>query len=309
MALPKQVEQQMKELEELEKQLSAPQEEAQPEPETESAVEQPAAEVTPTQVVERNDEDVETWQQRYRTLKGMYDAEVPRLHAQLKELSGQMQYMQHQMDTSKQTPPSKAADKLVTERDVEAFGEDLIDAMRRAAREEMQGKFDSVVARLEQENAVLRQAVQSTGEQVNNLSFEQQLSLVVPDFHQINNDPRWVAWLNEFDPILRAPRRNAAMHAYNNDDAEGVAHYVNLFRQTLSTGKQDQRQAELERQVTPSRSASTAPVQDAKKSYTTTEVERMFGRIRELNAKGKLDEAAKLEAEIDAAYQQGRVRA
>jgi curved DNA-binding protein CbpA len=44
------------------------------------------------------------------------------------------------------------------------------------------------------------------------------------------------------------------------------------------------------------------------KVYSEKEINRAWDRIRNLNTKGQYDEAAKLEAELTAAYIEGRVR-
>lgn len=86
MALPKQVAQQLKEIEELEKQLAGnaepppeetPPEEPAPEPAEPVSEEKPApnAETKPNET-KTSEVPEETWQQKYRTLQGMYDAEV-----------------------------------------------------------------------------------------------------------------------------------------------------------------------------------------------------------------------------------------
>jgi hypothetical protein len=67
---------------------------------------------------------------------------------------------------------------------------------------------------------------------------------------------------------------------------------------------------EIARQVQPNRSASsTAPVSQQGKVFTDLDIQKMFRRAIELSAKGQNDEARKLEAEIDSAYKEGRVRA
>jgi hypothetical protein len=142
------------------------------------------------------------------------------------------------------------------------------------------------------------------------MGFAQQLAQLVPDFQQIDSDERWVAWLNEYDPMIRGPRRDQAQIAFNNGDAEAVAHYVKLFKQSIAEVEpvRDNRQAELEKQVSPTRSVSTQRTDRNKKVYSEREITNSWNRIRSLNTKGQFDEASKLEAEITSAYLEGRVR-
>lgn len=327
MALPKQVQDQLKELEKIEQQL-AQSKEPQPPSNTEeksdpapAPAEQPenpepvAAEPAP---VEKKPEAPaeppvaeETWQQKYRTLKGMYDAEVPRLHAQVKELTSRMEQIQREMQPPKTETKPQQAEKLVTDADVEAFGSDLIEVQRKVAREVAQ-EFRAELETLKSENAELRKQIGETGTKVVEASFSQSLHRLVPDFEAINADPRWIDWLNEMDPMLRAPRKVMAQEAFNRGDAEAVAYYIGMFKQSVAPAAEPTpaKKQELERQVQPNRtSAQTAPVSSKGKTYTSSQIQGMFQKAALLGGQGKHEEARQLEAEIDAAYMEGRVTA
>lgn len=315
MALPKQVEKQLKEVEALEKSLNAqpePKEDAALEPEAKQPEVAPQPEVKPNQPEPQKTVD---WEQKYRTLQGMFDAEVPKLHASNRELNSKLNEALEQINALKTAAPAapKAAESLVTDKDVETFGGDLIDLQRRVASEvsanierQFQGKLD----KLEAENRALKEQVQSTGNQVGELTFEQRLSSAVPDFAAVNRDPRWIEWLAEVDPMTRGPRRNLAQDAYAKGDVDGVAHYVKLFRDTLAPApKQNDKKSELERQVAPSRTNSTVPSTPQAKVYSNAQIEQLWAEVRQKSIRGRIDEANQLEAEITAAYMEGRVRA
>jgi hypothetical protein len=323
MALPRQVEAQLRELEQIEKQIAESQNPAPASPEPESADTSPAESSTPEPVVkqqvpvETKPEPTEpaiaeeTWQSRYIALKGKYDAEVPRLHADVRELKAQVDSLRKASETKPvETKKPTVAEKLVTDADVEAFGSDLIEVQRKVAREvaaEFRGELDAMRA----ENEKLREQLTSTGTQVSEASFEQRLYRMVPDFEAVNADPKWIAWLNEVDPLLRAPRSSVAQQAFNRGDAEGVAHYVALFKQSNKPVEPTaDKTEELERQIQPNRSAtSTPPTSQKGKVYTNADIEKMFRKATDLGVKGRVDEAKKLEAEIDAAFMEGRVTA
>ena len=317
MALPRQVEAQLRELEALEKQLAEGQNPAPADPEPTPAEPpqdpQPQpAEPKPVEPTPTPTEPVvaeEKWEQKYKTLKGMYDAEVPRLHADLRDLKAQVDSLRKASETKPAEPAKPAAPtKLVTDADVEAFGSDLIEVQRKVAREvaaEFRGELDAMRA----ENEKLREQLTSTGTQVSEASFEQRLYRMVPDFEAVNANPKWIAWLNEVDPLLRAPRSSVAQQAFNRGDAEGVAHYVAMFKQTIAPVEQKaDKTEELERQLQPNRGATSAPPTSQKgKVYTNADIEKMFRKATDLGTKGQVDAAKKLEAEIDAAYMEGRV--
>jgi len=333
MALPKQVQKQLDEVEELEKQLEAQGEEVEAKPEVKKKKTSKKAKAEDTEVEVTDDEPIEepvaveatpandsveevseSFKQKYATLRGKYDAEVPRLHQQVKELTDQMNAIRREAEAAKKAEAEKPKEKVsyVTDADREEYGDDLIDFQRRVAKEasqEYEDRFEQQARVIEQ----LQQQISNTGSQVGEVGFTQKLNALVPGFDQLDNDERWVAWLNEYDPMTRGPRRDQAQAAFNAGDAEAVAHYVSLFRESVepvANGKSD-RDTELEKQVTPSRSASTVTNKSSSKNskvYSERELNNAWTKIRTLNTQGKYDDAEKLEAELTAAYMEGRVK-
>jgi hypothetical protein len=311
MALPKQVQQDIDDLEAYEAQLAAQPAQTAPE-ESELKVEsteQPSAEapsnvveLQPAESVPRDETHEEPWEDRYRHLRGKYDAEVPRLHAELRELRNEIEALR-QKATLPEPEPAPEPERYVTDQDVDAFGEDLIDLQRRVARE-VGREFKAELTKLQQENQMLRDQVGA----VQYGSFEMRLRQAVPDFDQVNTSREWVEWLNTNDPMLRGPRRAVAEAAYSRGDVEAVKAYVDLFKQTLPAARPD-RQMELKRQVQPTKTAAQgAPVGQAK-MYSGDEATAVFNKIQKLIAQGRVEEAQALETEISTAYVEGRVSA
>ena len=72
--------------------------------------------------------------QKYRTLQGMYNAEVPRLHAQNREMQGRVQQLEQLLASLSAQQQSQGRpvqhDPLVTDQNVQEYGESL-DVMRK----------------------------------------------------------------------------------------------------------------------------------------------------------------------------------
>lgn len=315
MALPKQVEEDLKRIEEIENAIKAPKK---PEPVIEDTVvpdpklnvkpDEPA-EVVPTKtpVAEVTDD----FQQKYSTLRGKYDAEVPRLHAQVKELMANVDALNAQIRVKAEEPVVTEPAVYVTEADKEEFGEELINVQRRVAQE-VGSQYDAQLKQQAQLIAELQAKVDGTGNQVSEMTFDQKLHRAVPDFEQINKSPEWVTWLNEYDPLSRGPRRELAQRAFQSADVDAIVDYVAMFKsaQTPAVVEDDTRQVELEKQVTPTRNASSSqtPVDQSKKVYSSKQADVVWEKIRQLNGNQQYDEALKLEADISLAYVEGRVR-
>lgn len=262
-------------------------------------------------------EDTTDWKQKYKTIQGMYDAEVPHLQGKVKNLTDTVSELTEKVSelTSKlrerdTTAAVESRRNLVTDDDRREFGDEMIDFARKVAREETA----ELVAQLEAssaEIAELKQRLSETGEQVVTASFEHRLAQLVPDFAQVNVDRKWIEWLNEVDPMLRGPRMTAAQAAYAQGDAEGVAHFVRLFKESQQPAESPIHapSTELESQIQPATAAAEAPSASPKgQQYTDADIRRMFKRVMELNVAGNTEAAKKLEMEIDSAYREGRVR-
>lgn len=323
MALPRQVKQQMAEVEAIEKRLQEGEPVAPDEPTPAAPVEAPPAEPAPAAVIPPEpavpppatepvqQAELELWKQRYSTLQGMYDADVHRVHAQNKDLTKELSDLKAQIEALKKAPvPAEKSVGSVTDKDEEQFGKELIDLQRRIAAETVT-PLTSELNALKAENARLLEQLGKTGTDVASVSFEQKLRYAVPDFDAVNADPKWVAWLNEVDPILRAPRRTVAQAAFEAGDALAVKEYVELWKKSLPTAnsaRASSLQSELQSQVTPTRNSPAVPNADVNtKIYTAKEVDRLWARVTQLGRQGKTEEANKLDAELTAAYTSGRV--
>lgn len=315
--LPDSIARQLAEAEALEKQLYATP--APTEGNTDPAPVEPDPEPTPAEIVEpvvpqpeqRSQE--ETFEQRYRILQGKYDAEVPRLHAQLREAMSQLQYMAGELDTLKAAKQTEQAPANVPDNDAETFGEDLVTTIdRRAAKlaaemvsKELQPMRD-YVRQLEARLGDVNQQVAVSAED----RFYNALAKAVPDYEAINVDQGFLRWLGEVVPGTGRSRQEFLNEASNALDSVRVAEIFSDYK--LLTGKQvqgqQQRQVrqELERQTAPQSTRSSSATPPVGRVYTRADYERAYDprTVRELGA----DKAAALQAEMDQAVAENRVQ-
>lgn len=261
------------------------------------------------------------WKQRFLTLKGKYDAEVPRLHSELRELRTKLdELVARRVETP--TEPVKPKTKRVTEKDTETFGADLMDVIKRQAEEiaaEAVAGMSEKLSKLEAENEQLKQnltGVTTSQAQTSQEVYFGKLAAAVPDWETINVDPKFLEWLGEIDEISGMPRQEHLTNAFNALNVDRTAKLFNAYKKTLPQApapKQPaQKQTEVQRQVAPGKSKTPpGPVtSDANsKIWSAAEIDKFYRDYATGQYRSNPQEAARIEAEIDAAVSTGRVRA
>lgn len=284
---------------------------------------------SPTNEQRSGDDNVseETIVQKYKTLQGMYNAEVPRLHQQNREMTGRVQQMEQllaslsaQQANANTTQQQAVTEKIITDKDVEEYGESL-DVMRKVSREELV----PVAQRLAQIEHMLRQMQTSVVPQVQavaqrqQVSAEQQfwaeLSANVPNYRQLNENDTFQSWLLQADPLTGITRQTYLDDAQRSLDAGRVA---NFFRTWLeSTGQATVAQStgrtgvsELEKQVTPGRSRNTGTpaTTNQGKMYSPQDIQKFFNDVRIGKYKSREQERDRIERDIFAAQRENRIQ-
>lgn len=251
------------------------------------------------------------WENKYNVLRGKYDAEVPRLHDQIRELRQAHQQMMAEVERLK--TQSAEQPSLVTDADREAFGEDLVSLAERVAKQNLKPLQDKL-AKLEAENASLHQSMARTEQEVQITSqdaYRNKLTALVPNWEAVNQDHGFLVWLGQTDPVFGVQRQEGLNRAYSNLDAHATAAIFNAYMQTVApAAKPKSPKDELQSQVAPTRSRSVAaPVTDewSSKIWTGREIEHFYNEQR--RGAYTLADADRISNEIDRAVAEGRVRA
>jgi len=256
----------------------------------------------------------ETWEQKYHTLKGKFDAEVPRLYAQVRELNTQVTQLTSDLAVAKAQPAQPvpaSTPSLITEQDKEAFGSDLIDLIERATEAKLAGSR-SLEAKLTAEIAELKGKLGNVTERQvvsDKDRYESALTAAVPDWQALNVDQGFLNWLAEVDPVYGMPRQYALTNAYEALDAHRTATIFNQYKKSVAPPAQSNNRADLQRQVAPTRSrtspAPTNPNVD-KRIYNQQDIDAFYTEWR----RGLIDEAeaVQIEKDIHAATVEGRIR-
>ena len=327
MSMPAQVRKQSEHVAELQQQLAG-------NPPTDAV--DPAAPVTvdsnqsaapPVQPVTQPVSD--TFEQKYKTLQGMYNKEVPALRAEVQNLTNLLATLQQAPVRAPAAPapatpnaPNSRA-KAVSDSDVEQYG-DAIEVMKRAARDEaqelFQGEIDALRAtinkltnKFDKELVPAVNSVVTTQAQYSDQEFWRDLSGVVPNWREINENEDFHTWLLELDQLSGFSRQTSLEDAHRKLDVNRVAAFFTTWigQNQAPTPANPGRTAssELNAMVAPGRSKSPAGNnQPADQVITREQVSKFYNDVASGKYRGRDDEKKKMEASIFAATREGRLR-
>ena len=323
--LPKQVQKQSEAVQELYKELNneQAQDESADVKEDADSVKEQAVQSEPQEQVVQDSQENETVEQRYKTLQGMYNAEVPRLHAEKRDMANrvsQLEQLLAGMQQPKTEPVPKAeAPKLITDADVEEYG-DSIEVMRRVSKEETSAaeqKLKQLEKQIEAlQNNVLPRVEQVAANQVktSEQAFWSELSTTVPDWRDMNDNQDFQNWLLEIDPLTGISRQTYLEDAQRNLDVGRVTNFFNAWKgnngseSNAQPNRKAQSSNELKKQVSPGKGKSSGkPQSNSNKTYSPDDIKSFFDDVRKGNYRNKEEERDRIERDIFAAQREGRI--
>ena len=267
------------------------------------------------------DENSETYAQRWRSLQGSYNATV-RQKTELEQRVTQMEQLLASLSAQQSAASAPAQtqeqpQRLVSDQEVDEYGES-IEVMRKVSREEL----IPVAQRLAQIEGLLQQMQANVVPQVQAVAQRQQVSAeqqfwsdltsYVPNWREVNDNDGFQSWLLDVDPLTGMARQTYLEEAQRSLDAHRVSAFFRTWLE--STGQASVAQStpaisnELEKQVTPGRSrgaASSAAKQP--KTYSPDDIKKFFNEVRLGKYKGREQERDRVERDIFAAQREGRI--
>lgn len=180
-------------------------------------------------------------EQRFKVLQGKYNAEVPRLHQQLKDMKNQLDTAQQLLANLAVTPAAAhpAQQALVSEQEVKEYGADLIDVVRRVAREEvaprvrtLEEQFRPVAQAVQQMAPTVQQTAQESQQTAADLAHERicnSLDATIPEWEAINQSTEFQNWLALEDPYAGQQRGAMLAAAYRKQDIPRISLFFTGF--------------------------------------------------------------------------------
>lgn len=269
-----------------------------------------AQEVAPTQNIAPKPDE---WEARYKSLQGIFNKTVPELQQQVKSLQSALTTAVERLNKASEVKEqAPAQQQAVDPKDIDNFGQDLVDMVSRVAGQSI-GRaaqaLDATVNDIKARIAQLEPVVQGTSQQVAvtaEQTFFDAVTKVVPNWEEVNTHPSFLAWLDEADPVYGVPRRAALKHARDGLNAQ---HAIAVFKAFLGPQQAAPKGPDpLDKQVSPSSAATVTPVQTAKQAISQADIVRFYDDVRRGNYRGQDAEIARIEQLINTAIAEGRVR-
>lgn len=263
----------------------------------------------------------EDYRQKFEVLQGKYNAEVPRLHAELREVRTLLAAAQAQISALQNQPPSNQVQGKTGNSDAlnkirAEFGDELADgflALIEAKSEEKAAKVRQEFAPIaERVNTVETRQVKSAGQR-----FFEDLRKEVPKFDQLNGTgngdghPEFLSWLGSFEPYAGKTYQSLLEDAYSALDAQRAARIVKAwpgYAAYTAPPAAPSVNPQVESLIDPGPSRpNTQPTGQTKPTYTQDQIRAFYDEVRRGLWRTREPERAAKDADIALATKEGRI--
>jgi hypothetical protein len=177
----------------------------------------------------------------------------------------------------------------LTQDDVNNYGSELLDVSQRAALHAVAPHLQEI----ERQNAELQRRLAIEARR----NLDARVERAVPNFREVDRDPRWLQWLAGTDALTGRARQVLLNDAIASTDASRVAEFFRKFQQEAGSIQ--------------SQAPSTAPGRTRssgnKPIYTRSQVAQLYRAHQQGAYAGREAEWAKQEADIIRASGEGRI--
>ena len=259
--------------------------------------------------------------QRWRVAQGM----IEKKDEQIDSMRALLAQLQNAQKAAPKEPEPQPQVKRVKPSDVEDYGADMVDFVSRVAADAaseaiaaFSKTLDSRLGNLTSQVESASSTVQDTAQQ----TFYSRLDALVPDWGRLNDDPAFLNWIDETEPLAGKTRRALLEEAAAALDASRTAKFFLAYQQGVAV-----QSAQVPEVATPSEEQPTAPARPSLESLASPGKSKVSaqrpsseGRIWEPGEITKLyadrrkkrisqEEFEKLERDIYKAQKEGRIRA
>jgi hypothetical protein len=259
------------------------------------------------------------WEQRYNTLKGKYDTEVPTLRNRLTQLEGLMATLSRAPPPAPPepvyTPPPLAQ---IPKEDVDEWGQPLIERVQDWSFR----RTEPELRRMQREIDELKGVAGGAREGLNKRSVEAVLDREMPGWQAVNTSQAWIDWLQETDWLSGNKRYDMVNDAYLRGDAQRTLAFFRAFNEEQTAvlpapGTHHSQTVDppaatvpLETLATPGRAPMGSQASGgapAKRTWTGAQITAFYDRVNRGMYRGRDAEKARIEADLFEAQAEGRI--
>lgn len=269
------------------------------------------SEVTPpTEPVEPAPPPPPDWEARYKAMKGRWekaDRDLASALARIADLEA--------------APPARTPDpreRLISPEEENDYGRELLDVVGRKAKEEVLPEVTELrkyIKTLEQRLENVDTTVRQTGKS----GFYSALDGAVAEWRNLNEDERFLDWLQLPDPYSGVIRQELLNSAVERLDAPRAARFFKgflaeeaaLVPQIPSPPPTPRPAVDLKDLAAPGRAktaATTTPLPAEKPIYTSAQISKFYADVAAGRYRGRDAEKERLERDIFEATREGRIR-
>lgn len=251
--------------------------------------------------------EIDTANARWQSLQGMVNKKDSEIE--------QMRLLLAQMSQKAEQPAAPVS--LVTAKDEEDFGADMVDMNRRVASEVFNSMINLVNARLDKMEQSIA-GINSTTTKIVEESFDESLTRQVPDWEAVDKNPEFIAWLSEEDGFSGRTKLELLQAAYGSGNLRSTVAIFNAFKAskapvvspTSAPPAEPPLATNVTKFVAPGKSKSSSAPQvpvAQEKIWTSGAISKLYSDKR--NKLITEEEFVKQESDLFAAQREGRIAA
>jgi len=180
--------------------------------------------LAPPELPETNADGTVNWENRFKALKGRYDADQRRWNETQAQYDARVHEAQARLEAASRKPLPGEVEQgpLVTPQEVQEYGADLIDVIRRAAAEAVMPMLKPIATEVGQMRARVETTESETGKQFLT-RMHSSMDQMVPGWDALNRDPNFIAWTKRNDIYSGLNRQELLQKAWYAGDSNRVA--------------------------------------------------------------------------------------
>lgn len=261
----------------------------------------------------------EEWERRYRAMKGRVDSQTD----QMQQMADEIQRLRVNANANAPAPPRpEAPARLLTEEEINDYGPEFVDVVRRAAAEVATPLYNEIQNLRGQLGQVQNETANAFLTRMNAT-----ISGLVQGWQELNTHPAFIQWVGLPDIYSGVIRKQLMQDAWNNGDPHRVAAFFRAFLQEEAAvdprgagsrgGPQPPApyvapapvapRPTLETFAAPGRAQSGAQSPADKPVYTAQDITRFYTEVAAGKWRTREAERAAIDADIIAAQHEGRI--